>query len=481
MDLQPNRVSRRTFLKGSAAVAVAAAPLLATSPAVAASLGRAARAGLYRAAGQGAQLRGTITVLTSPDNGDAVADIAAKFMNLNPEVKINVNPISWTVLYPQILSDLGSKTGAFDATTWDLLTAGSIAEGMEDLTAFGQANPDLVDPDYDKDDFIPIAWHVYGTWQNKNIGFPFYGAAMFFFYRKDLFNDDKLKSAFQAKYGRELAVPKDWDEAAQVAEFFTKKYNPDSPTEYGYAPMWQTAHDAYYYFLDFWGPIRRSQEGVAKFGPADADWGDYFTADHKPAFNSPEAVRALEQLQTMFKYSSDPFATSYGEALEAFGKGQVPMVAGWSAMLSSWQEYSAVSPVAEKVGVTIVPGGHPCSGGWGLGINSYTKPENKRIAFAFIQYATNKENDKYHWMKHRVGPNRRSVISDPEVLQDSPWFEGVYEPSLSNASHRTRIPEQPKLTDLTGTWLSDISAGKKGDPLQALNALADEWMKVLGG
>ncbi len=40
-------------------------------------------------------------------------------------------------------------------------------------------------------------------------------------YRKDLFEDPKEKEAFKAKYGRDLAVPQTYQEAKEVAEFFT--------------------------------------------------------------------------------------------------------------------------------------------------------------------------------------------------------------------------------------------------------------------
>ena len=109
------------------------------------------------------------------------------YLQANPDITVEVSPVSWEVLYPQILADITSKTGAFDVTTWDLMTAGSIAKGMLDLEKFGKEHPDLVDPNFDKDDFIPAAFYVYGMWEGKNIGYPFYGATMFLFYRKDYF------------------------------------------------------------------------------------------------------------------------------------------------------------------------------------------------------------------------------------------------------------------------------------------------------
>lgn len=425
-------------------------------------------------AGYAAQL----TVWSSPDNADAIHELAQNFMQKYPEVTIEVTPLSWEMLYPRILQDLTSGVGSFDVTTWDLMTAGAIAPGMLDLGAFAKEHPDLGDPNFDDQDFIPTARYVYGFWKEKRIGYPFYGAAMFFFYRKDLFGDQNLKEKFKAKYGRDLTVPQNWQEAKEVAEFFTKKFNPDSPTEYGIALMFPRTHTLFYMFLNFFGPYRRSPEGVSKFGQVDLDWGDYFTAEGKPAFNSEEGVKALQDMIDLMKYAPDPLGSDYGETLEAFSKGMVAMIPQWTACLASWKESPDLQPFEEKVGVAVMPGGVPVSGGWGVGINAASK--NKEWAFRFIQYATSKEGDKLQWLKYRIGPTRQSVIEDPEVRSDSPWLVEAYVQSLQGASHRPRIPEEPKLEDVLVGMLSEILLGQRPNSIETLNEVAQAWEKALG-
>jgi len=419
-----------------------------------------------------------LVVWSSPDNADALHELAQNFMAKNPDVQIEVTPLSWEVLYPRILQDLTSGAGSFDVTTWDLMTAGAIAPGMLDLEAFAKEHPELVDPNFDDEDFIPTAKYVYGYWKDKRIGYPFYGAAMFFFYRKDLFSDPALQAKFKAEYGRDLAVPKTWEEAKEVAKFFTKKFNPDSPTEYGIALMFPRTHTLFYMYLNFFGPYRRSPEGIAKFGKVDLDWGDYFTADGLPAFNSEEGVRALQDMIDLMQYAPDPLGSDYGETLEAFGKGMVAMVPQWTACLASWKESPLLQPFEEKVGVAVMPGGTPVSGGWGLGINAASK--NKEVAFRFIQYATSKEGDKIQWLKYRIGPTRKSVVEDPEVLADSPWLKEAYIASLDGASHRPRIPEEPRLEDILVGTLSEVLLGQQPNSIETLNLVADEWKKILG-
>ncbi len=419
-----------------------------------------------------------LTVWSSPDNADALYELAQNFMQKNPDVKIEITPLSWEVLYPRILQDLTSGAGSFDVTTWDLMTAGAIAPGMLDLEAFAKEHPELVDPNFDDEDFIPTAKYVYGYWKDKRIGYPFYGAAMFFFYRKDLFNNPALQEKFKAQYGRDLGVPKTWQEAKEVAKFFTKKSHPDSPTEYGIALMFPRTHTLFYMYLNFFGPYRRSSEGIAKFGKVDLDWGDYFTAQGEPAFNSEEGVKALQDMIDLMQYAPDPLGSDYGETLEAFGKGMVAMVPQWTACLASWKESPNLQPFEEKVGVAVMPGGTPVSGGWGLGINAASK--NKEAAFRFIQYATSKEGDKIQWLKYRIGPTRKSVVEDPEVISDSPWLKEAYVPSLDGASHRPRIPEEPRLEDILVGTLSEVLLGQQPNTLETLETVAKEWRKVLG-
>lgn len=419
----------------------------------------------------------SINCVSSPDNADPLVDFSREFMAKYPDIKVNVIPLSWEILTPRVLADFASHAGAYDTMTWDLMSAGAYSRYLADLEKIRKEYPEIVDPDYDIDDFIPLAWHVYGTWEGKNIGLPFYGATMFLFYRKDYFEDPVIKAKFMEMFGRELGVPKTREEAIEVSKFFTKKYNPDSPTQYGVALMFPRTHTLFYMYLNYFGPLRRSPAGLAKFGEVDFEHGDFFTEKHEPAFNSLEGLKALELMKAQMVYSPDPLGSDYGETLEYFSKGLVAMVPQWTACIASWKTSPQLSPFNEKVGVAVIPGGHPVSGGWGLGINNDTP--DKKEAYMWIQFATDKKHDKLHWLKYNVGPNRYSVCTDPEVLQEYPWLQDTYIPSLERASNRPRIPEEPKLEDITVGAFSEILLGRKPANLATLQKLADEWMKIL--
>lgn len=430
----------------------------------------------FVSAGTPSRVSGTINVWVVPEGADAMHDLAQSFMREYPSVRVQVTPLSWEILYARILQDVSAGTGAFDVATWDVMTAGSVARGMLDLEQFGRQNPDLVLPGHDPSDFDPIAWKTAGLWEGKNIGFPFYLNTMFLYYRKDLFNDPNLKSQFRQKYGYELTVPDTWQKARDVAEFFTRRSNRSSPTEYGIALMFPRTHTTFYEFLIFFGPYRRSEAGLKKFGPINFEYGDYFTSDLKPAFDSPEGVAAINTIKSLLPFSPDPLGSDYGETIEYFARGLVAMVPQWGAAWASFKAAEALRPADQRVGVALMPGGHSVSGNWGLGVNASSK--NPAAAYVFAQYATSKAADKAKFLKFGLLPTRTSTLNDPEVKAADPRM-AVLSQIVATQTHRPRIPEEPRLEDVAVGTLTEILLGSVPAE-QALRQLAQEWMKILG-
>ncbi|WP_280097295.1 extracellular solute-binding protein [Thermotoga maritima] len=68
-----------------------------------------------------------ISVLCSPDNADALKWLAQEFMKQNPDIQVEIVPLSWEVLYPKLLQDLRSQAGSFDAFTYDVMTTGAVS------------------------------------------------------------------------------------------------------------------------------------------------------------------------------------------------------------------------------------------------------------------------------------------------------------------------------------------------------------------
>ena len=95
------------------------------------------------------------------------------------------------------------------------------------------------------------------------------GDAVGWTYRKDWFARPELQKEFKAKYGRDLAPPKTWDEFKQVAKFFQgrkidgkKVYGAYIFTERGSEGITMgVTNDALFLRLQ----VRRSEEAVPRW------------------------------------------------------------------------------------------------------------------------------------------------------------------------------------------------------------------------
>ena len=79
----------------------------------------------------------------------------------------------------------------------------------------------------DLEDYHPL-YKALPTYKGKSWGFFDDGDMFALYYRKDIFEDPKLKEAYQAKFNQDAArCRKTWDEYAQVAQFITDQLAPN--------------------------------------------------------------------------------------------------------------------------------------------------------------------------------------------------------------------------------------------------------------
>ena len=78
----------------------------------------------------------------------------------------------------------------------------------------------------DLEDYHPL-YKALPTYKGKIWGFFDDGDMFALYYRKDIFEDPKLKEAYQAKFDKKLDVPKTWEDYAQIAQFITDQMAPN--------------------------------------------------------------------------------------------------------------------------------------------------------------------------------------------------------------------------------------------------------------
>jgi multiple sugar transport system substrate-binding protein len=321
----------------------------------------------------------------------------------------------------------------------------------------------------DLDDFHPL-YKSMPLYKGKTWGFFDDGDVFMLYYRKDVFEDQKLKDAYRAKYNQDLRVPETWDEYAQVAEFITDQL---APNIYGAG-----------HFRKFGSPGNQ----FAFFQQFRSNGGLFFDdATMKAQIASEAGVKTLQQMIAQNNASIPGNNEMDAVALwVAWLQGKVAMIFSWppSGRISAGysQTDAAInfipqSSIAGKVGYAVMPGKN------GEHAGAFVKAvaadsANAEAAYLYAQWATSPAVSLARCMLPYAlrDPYRLSHFTSP--LYRALWPDAKdYLIGLNNAANSAVI-------DMTMTGASDYSlavdrmctavwAGE--DPKAALETCAAEW------
>lgn len=294
-------------------------------------------------------------------------------------IKVNVVEVPTDQMFTKIMQDYRSGAAAYDALnvipSWmpDLVRAGA----LENLDAF-------VDQYGYMDELQDIAAAYRDnqmTVDGKIYGFPDDGDVMLLYYRKDIFEDPKMQEDFKAKFGYDLAPPKDWKQFAEIGQFITDKM---APKTYG-AGMFRTAPYSHYMLQE-----RFRMEG-----------GEFFDAETmKATVNSETGLKVFKEMLEENKFMPPGVEQwNFVDNLAAFLQGTTAMTISWppygrwAAGYGSGEEalsWVPKSQVADKIGYALNPLGRDELGvGFALSVSSTSK--NKEAAYLFIQWLNSKQ------------------------------------------------------------------------------------------
>jgi len=483
-----NNISRRKFLVGSGTLAAGAllagcavppapAPAAPSAPAAAATVPAEAQAA--PAAGAGAKVK--VAIMSAHGMSDSAEEIAKQYNAKFAPNTVEVTAIGFEVLLDKMLQDFTTHSNSFDIYSVGYHWIGTVGNYLTDLDEIRQKFPDAVDKEYDQADFPKILWDTYATFKGKNIGLPFVDGTLTLFYRTDLFENPDYMKQFQAKYNYDLKMPKDGDtkritmqQLKDYAEFFTTGVKWRDGEQYGASIPAKVGDPLLSTFCTMFGYYRRGPDGIKAYGEVDPDWGDYFTKDHRVAFDpkiSDIGVKALNEYLALGKFSPNPANLDWITSSEPFRAGITAMFLGWGGY---WPSITgADSPVHGKVQVTMVP--MPHLGGWNVAINKDTKVPKE--AYQFIQLMTNKEYCKLLYDKFTETPTRLSTMNDADLKKKNVdlW---VMAPSLVECSVRPKLPVLPELEHSMGSILGKVWTGEL-KPEDALSQQAADWTKII--
>jgi len=206
----------------------------------------------------------------------------------------------------------------------------------------------------------------------KQMALPLDTSLHFMYYRTDLVsslssaaNTAKYKQISKTVLGKELMPNTDpetwnWDDALATAAFFTQKYNPESPTKYGYAlPAKNLLYNTMIWNDVLWG-----------LG------GNWFTKG-KPSINTAAGKAAIDVYRTIYTKeltSPDSSQWEYAETNAALTSGNAMMGLQWNA---AYSELSSTGATKDKVGIAVPPGKGQRTHVHALavGVNKYSKTQ----------------------------------------------------------------------------------------------------------
>jgi len=140
-------------------------------------------------------------------------------------VKVTVEEMIMSVIYPKINADLLSGTGAYDVTVVEASTTNEWAPHLWSLHELAKKfDPGGVAAfEADIVGQHPVMLRCASDIDGRVMGIPYYTYQQVMFLRQDAVDDPIEKENFKKKYGYELAPPTEWKHMYDLAQFFTRK------------------------------------------------------------------------------------------------------------------------------------------------------------------------------------------------------------------------------------------------------------------
>lgn len=300
---------------------------------------------------------------------DAIRKLASKFSS-DRSIPVHIDTLPHERLYEKLIEIAATGSDEYDLLSVDVPWLPFLASknGLLDLTERTAESTELTGQ------LIEGALEKLGMFENRVYGIPYLYATQVLFYRKDLFEDPRLRSDFEKEYKTELAPPKTWFSFNLIAKYFTRKYNPRSPTLYG------TACAASF-----------SEALAAELhGRINGYQGEVIDGEGNVALYSAPNIRAFKSYAESLDYCDPTCLQRYRlqDAVKDFYDGRIAMAVTFISHASDIVDRTK-SNVLDKIGCDFIPGKAPVLGGWSLSINRNSTQADR--AFEWIRWLLSPE------------------------------------------------------------------------------------------
>ena len=374
-------------------------------------------------------------------------------------VDVVVETTPWPDFQTKTFTELAAKGTSFDIVVGDSqwLGAGVKGEHYVEMTDF------FAEHGVDKSmtEGTVIAYAEYPKGSKRYYAIPTEGDADGWAYRKDWFEDPEEMAAFKGKYGYDLAVPETWAQLKDIAEFFHRP----AENRYGVSIYTQKDYDA----------LTMGIENVLwAFG---GSLGDMSTYEVEGFINSEDSVAAVEYYKSLYQFTPPDWGnTFFIEANQAITQGQVSMAMNYFAFFPALTN-PKINPHAANTGYFANPAGpkgrYAALGGQGMSINAHISDEQKELAWAFLEWFVQEEN-QYKWTEVGGFTCNANVLQSEAFLDATPYNRAFME-SMFMVQDFWANPEYADLLESIQRNLHEYIVADKGTAKEALDNIAKDW------
>ncbi|HVO04415.1 MAG TPA: extracellular solute-binding protein [Candidatus Cybelea sp.] len=368
-------------------------------------------------------------------------------------IKVEFQKLVYSDMHQKLVTQLIGNASYYNVLEVDFLWAGEFPEAgwLADLKPFVDKSS------FDLKPFIPSMMDMVGMHKGTLYMIPMYNYSMGILYRTDLLNDPKLKDAYKQATGKDLAPPTSLAEYVEISKFMNKNA--------GVA-----------------GSAMQSQRGDPNSMEFSnylfANGGKYLDDSGKVALNSPEAVKALELYVDNIQNGAQKGALSatLDDTFRLMCDGKAWSMVTYWWMLPQVDNKDSCPNAAGKLALSVMPGGHGESGGWGWAIPKNESPELQDAAWKFISWVQSKETSVGRAMQGHA-PTRSDVYQDQGVLAKYPYYKQALDVVASGEAFPI-FTYSAQYEDVLGRQLSLAGSGD-AKPADAIKAAADGLDELL--
>ena len=202
--------------------------------------------------------------------------------------------------------------------------------------------------------------------------------------------------------------------------------------------------------------------------------GQIVAEDGTITINNERAAAALELAASWIGDIAPEGVLNYAEeeSRGVFQSGNAVFMRNWPY---AWALGNAPdSPIAGKIGVTQLPKGGEDGkhtgvlGGWQLAVSKYS--QNAELAVDLVRHLTSPEEQKRRAIKGSYNPTIATLYEDPEILEASPFFGGLYD-TFTNAVARPSQVTGDKYNQVSSEFFNAVHAVLSGK-MDAASSLA---------